>query len=194
MSGTYRVLPWLPNHLPTSMQSFSIIHHISFFNVQSVSLQGGGQQWGGWWRQKEVFFSKNEESEPSPGTVHLTLPHWRVMGGSSRAGWRLSSVLSWDAYRVLCNSQYSWSSVRYLTPRSPAGWVRGRGAFKAGSWCREFLLSVVVGFTRFEAWTTALANAALSAIFGGRRGGGEEGKLEVKTKMEYSKNTSLQVE
>lgn len=66
---------------PSSHLHAEFQHHSShqFFNVQSVSLQGWGGGvgwgWGGVVTARGRSFSKNEESEPSPGTVHLTLPH-----------------------------------------------------------------------------------------------------------------------
>lgn len=63
---------------PSSHLLAEFQHHSShqFFNVQSVSLQ----EWGSVTardkgEERGRGFSKNEESEPSPGTVHLTLPH-----------------------------------------------------------------------------------------------------------------------
>lgn len=69
------------NTQPSSHLHAEFQHHSShqFFNVQSVSLQGWGsltaRETGEEKRKRFCFFSKNEESEPSPGTVHLTLPH-----------------------------------------------------------------------------------------------------------------------
>lgn len=122
------------------------------------------------------------------------------MGGSRRAGLSLSSIWNLATYRVPCNSQYSWSSVRYLTPQSPAGWVRGRGLFKAGSWCREFLR--YCGSWIFHPLRSMndsfgkhcpLPNRRTEGVVGGgggrrRRGrelGGFKTKMEVLEKLKY---------
>ena len=108
------------------------------------------------------------------------------MGGSSRAQLSLSSSWNLATYRVLCNSQYSWSSVRYPTPQSSAGWERGRGLLRleAGveSYCSLWLLVSLVLKHEWWLWWTLP-----SAESGGRRGGGKEESWGVKTKMEYLK-------
>lgn len=137
MSG----VPWLPNHLPISMQSFSIIHHIcpvcqlaGFWECKSKGEgEGGGE------RGVFVLFFFHEwrvrATTRHCSSYTLTL---RVSGGSSRAGWSLSSIWNLATYRVLCNSQYSCSSVRYLTPQSPAGWERGRGLLRLEAGVESF--------------------------------------------------------
>lgn len=170
---------------PSSHLHAEFQHHSShqFLNVQSVSLQ----EWGSVTARErgedgERGFSKNEESEPSPGTVHLTLPHTELWVDPVQLDG--SGIWNLATYRVLCNSQYS--SVRYLTPQSPAGWVRGRGLLRLEAGVESFMRSVVVGFTRFKAWMTALANTALCRI-GGRREGGKEESWGLKQRWSISK-------
>lgn len=127
------------------MQIFSIIHHISIFflNVQSVSLQERGsvtarEKRGSGKRKRFFFFPRNEESEPSPGTLHLTLPQEELWVDPVELDGNLSSICNLATYGVLCNSQYSRSSVRYLTPQSPVGWVRGRGLLRLEAGVESF--------------------------------------------------------
>lgn len=79
MSGTYRVLPWRTNYLLTSMQSFSI-HYITLMS----SLQGCGTVKAGERVEERFSITKHRSS---------FTPTLRVMGGSSRAGWSLWSML-----------------------------------------------------------------------------------------------------
>lgn len=174
-----------PSHLHAEFQHHSSSHQ--FFNVQSVSIAGVWEcksegERGGGGRKRSFFCLPRMKSQSRHQALFILHSH------NQSFGWSLSSIWSLAAYRVLCNSQYSWSSVRYLTPQSPAGWVRGRGAFKAGSWCREFsaVCGRSVGFTRFEARTTALAKRCPlpkpEGGCGGGGGGGEGGRLKQRFK------------
>lgn len=138
--------------LPSSHLHADFQHHSShqffffffFLNVQSVSLQERGsvtareKRRGGLGKRKRFLFSRNEESEPSPGTLHLTLPQEELWVDPVELDGNLSSICNLATYGVLCNSQYSRSSVRYLTPQSPVGWVRGRGLLRLEAGVESF--------------------------------------------------------